>query len=149
MGKFSRSKGKRFERRIATELRERFPQFAELIRRSIQSRQAEESDVTGIPGLWLECQDSVEPTPFDKLEQAIRDVTANESKSIPVAITHKTRTQSIEVTLRATDFIWMTEASNGKLSDSWLEKVTVQISWEAFLDLVEKFQPWLLEGFHE
>lgn len=102
MGKMQRDKGKRFERQIAKKLRERFPKHADEIRRSIQSRQAEESDVTGLPGLWIECQDAAVPTPLKKLEQAERDVIVAklEEELIPIAVTHKSRAKDIRVTLR-------------------------------------------------
>ena len=102
MGKMQRNKGKRFERLIANKLREFFPEHIEEIRRSIQSREAEESDVTGLPGLWIECQDAILPTPLKKLEQAERDVRSNklELDIIPIAVTHQIRAKAIYVTLR-------------------------------------------------
>ena len=102
MGKMQREKGKRFERLIAKKLREVFPEYTEEIRRSVQSREAEESDVTGLPGFWVECQDAIKPTPLKKLEQAERDVTANKlnGKILPIAITHKKNTTEIHVTMR-------------------------------------------------
>ena len=102
MGKMQRDKGKRFERQIARKLRESFPKYAEVIRRSIQSRQAEESDVTGLPGFWIECQDAANPTPLKKLKQAERDVQVADlvDELIPVAVTHKSRAKDIFVTLR-------------------------------------------------
>ena len=102
MGKMQREKGKRFERLIANKLREFFPEHTDEIRRSIQSREAEESDVTGLPGLWVECQDAILPTPLKKLEQAERDVRANnlELSIIPIAVTHQIRAKAIYVTLR-------------------------------------------------
>jgi len=102
MSKMQRIKGKVFERKIAKKLRDAFPQYSELIRRSIQSRQAEESDVTGLPGFWVECQDAITPTPTKKLEQAERDVRVASlvDVAIPVAVTHKIRAKDIFVTLR-------------------------------------------------
>ena len=102
MSKMQRDKGKRFERQIARKLRDSFPKYAELIRRSIQSRQAEESDVTGLPGLWIECQDAANPTPLKKLKQAEHDVRVAGlvDELIPIAVTHKSRTKDIYVTLR-------------------------------------------------
>lgn len=144
MGKFSRSKGKRAERRIATVLRERFPEIAGDIRRSIQSRQAEESDICGLPGFWLENQDAAEPTPKAKLEQAIRDVCANkkETELVPVAITHKTRSKSTEVTMRAGDlFRLFVQASETTDAFPFADR-PVQIDFETFLDLVEVLKPW-------
>ena len=102
MGKMQRNKGKRFERLIAKKLREAFPEYSEEIRRSVQSREAEESDVTGLPGFWVECQDAAKPTPLKKLEQAERDVMVNKltGKILPIAVTHKKNTVEIYVTMR-------------------------------------------------
>lgn len=137
MGKFSRDKGKRFERKIASILRARFPEHAMNIRRSIQSRQAEESDVTGIPGLWLELQDAADPTPDDKLAQAIGDAPPGD---LPVAITHKTRTKSVEVSLRLRDFLTLSCAAGSPTPP--LDTARVQVDLETFLVMVERAKPW-------
>ena len=101
-GRFSRNKGKTFERRVAIVLREAFPEYAEIIRRSVQSREAEESDVAGLPGCWVECQHAANPTPLKKLEQAEHDVMVAKlyGEILPIAVTHKTRTKGVFVTLR-------------------------------------------------
>jgi len=138
-GRKSRSKGRRFERQIATALRERFPELAESIRRSIQSRQAEESDVTGIPGLWLECQHATEPTPSKKLAQAIHDVSVAKVKSTPIAITHKTRAKGIFVHMRYSDLLKLT-CVNGHTKEKLNMMVT--ITFNDFLDILEEVKPW-------
>jgi hypothetical protein len=80
MGLMQREKGKRFERGIASEIRERWPDA--VVRRASQAERADNPDVFvegGPPALrclWLELQDAKSPTPAAKLEQAIRDVTA-------------------------------------------------------------------------
>lgn len=152
MGKLSRRKGQTFERKIAKILRERFPQFAGGIRRSIQSREAEESDVTGIPGLWLELQHAAVPTPNLKLIQAIRDVVEADVNRLPVAITHKTRTKSIEVTMRAEDLVWMymqAQSVPGAMPAihhiSSFAEIHMQLDFDSFLDLVEAAKPWTME----
>lgn len=140
MGKFSRDKGKRYERKIARRLRERFPELADNIRRSIQSREAEESDVTGVPKIWLECQDAAKPTPRAKLLQAIEDVRANNIDAIPVAITHKTRSKTDEVTMLADDFYaFFKKAVKAK---PCVGDIRVQIDLESFLTLLEITKPW-------
>ena len=116
MGKLSRNKGKTFERQIASLIRSRFPHLAENIRRSIQSRKAEESDVTGLPGFWLECQDAIDPTPLAKLEQAERDSLASETRKADhcVAITHRIRGRVIYATMRLETVValsWVTDAA--------------------------------------
>ena len=142
MGKFSRNKGATYERKIATLLRERFPQFKEDIRRSVQSREAEESDVTGIPGLWLELQHAANPTPDAKLKQAIRD---HPPGTKPIAITHKTRSKSTEVSMQLITLIQlyklMVKKANPGIPASLL-KVRVQLDLEPFLQLIDRGRPW-------
>lgn len=139
MAKFSRDKGKRFERRIAKIIRERWPQLKDEIRRSIQSREAEESDVTGLPGFWLECQDAATPTPAAKLEQAIGD-SEDGTKGMPVAITHKTKTRTIEVSLRLADLLALAHKNDAGYGSVWSHRV--QIDLETFLKLVEDGNEW-------
>jgi hypothetical protein len=134
MSKFSRDKGKRYERKIARALRQRFPELSDEIRRSIQSRQAEESDVTGLPDFWLECQDAQTPTPLKKLQQAERDVSVNGLNVIPVAITHKTRSKDHSVTMRLPSLMSMLK--NNGLENA---EVIVTISFADFLELVEQY----------
>lgn len=147
----SRRKGASYERKIADILRKRFPQFAEAIRRSIQSRQAEESDVTGIPGLWLELQHAARPTPTVKLAQAIRDAPVD---MIPVAITHQTGCKGDDVFMRMRDLLclqgqchptawrWVLKNESRVLEEPFANSM-VQISFEDFLLLIERSEPWL------
>ncbi len=148
MGKMQREKGKRFERLIANKLREFFPEHSETIRRSIQSREAEESDVTGLPGLWIECQDAILPTPLKKLEQAEGDVRMNklEANIIPIAVTHKIRNKAIHVTLRLSHlhFIFGHHMNDYRFSAPFaLESSTVTphvaVLLEDFLDIVKEY----------
>jgi hypothetical protein len=138
MGTLSRTKGKVFERSIATMIRARWPWLAERIRRSIQSRAAEESDVTGLPGFWLECQDASEPTPVEKLEQAERDVFASTTRreDCPVAITHKKRARSIQATLRLHELIALSQDPKRKAQTKNFN-IPVTIDLHAFFDLVD------------
>ena len=155
MSKMQRDKGKRFERQIARKLKEFFPEHSETIRRSIQSREAEESDVTGLPGLWIECQDARLPTPLKKLEQAERDVRANklEATIIPIAITHKIRNKAILVTLRLSHlhFIFGHHVNDYRFSAPFaLESSTVTphvvVLLDDFLDIVRE---WVLHMSEE
>lgn len=148
MGKMQRDKGKRFERQIARKLRDFFPTYSETIRRSIQSREAEESDVTGLPGLWIECQDARIPTPLKKLEQAERDVRANklEADVIPIAVTHKMRNKTIHVTLRLSHlhFIFGHHMNDYRFSAPFaLESSTatphVAVLLDDFLEVVKEY----------
>ena len=142
MSLFSRSKGKRFERTIATMIRERFPQYAKEIRRSIQSRAAEESDVTGLPGFWLECNDTVQPNPLDKLEQAERDVSLSQTRKsdIPVAITHKTGARTSQATLRLINLVRISEGTTALVSTNHdLCQIPVTIPLESFFAIVDTY----------
>ena len=102
MGKMQRVKGKVFERKVAKLFREAYP-FLDSVRRSQQGGGAEQSDVTGVPGLWIECQDARSPTPWAKLKQAIGDSIAAEERGedarVPIAVTHRTGSRSVEVML--------------------------------------------------
>jgi hypothetical protein len=148
MGKMQREKGKRFERLIANKLREFFPEHAEIIRRSIQSREAEESDVAGLPGLWVECQDAITPTPLKKLEQAEGDIRMNklESDIIPIAITHKIRAKDIIVTLRLSHlhYVFGHHMNDYRFNAPFaLEEATstphVSVLLEDFLEVVKEY----------
>lgn len=153
-GLFSREKGKRFERYIATDLREHFPEFAEQIHRSIQSRGPEGSDVLGIPSVWVECEDSVSPDPFEKLTQAIRDCPEDQ---IPVAVTHRTKTPmySIRTTLRLGDltrFItaaaYQGDRNAGEIAYRLAHVCSttpVTLLWSDFKKLLRAAEPWTEE----
>lgn len=89
----SRRKGHSYERRIRNRFRRAYDFLdPETIQRSQQGRHAEESDVKGVPGLWIECQDSRFPNPKVKLMQAERDVVAARllNQRIPIAVCHLT-----------------------------------------------------------
>lgn len=142
MGMKSRRKGKVFERAIAARLRDEFPEHAESIRRSDQGNGAATCDVTGMPMLWIECQDASRENsdPIGKLQQAIADAPEEE---FPVAVTHVKGARSIECTMRASDFLrlWLAAETPN------LTKVPVTFDWEDFLRLVHAALPKLeLDG---
>ena len=64
MGKFSRDKGKRGERKTANEIKESFPWLTD-VKRGLQSRGggAEVPDVVGVPGLHIELNTGKLPNP--------------------------------------------------------------------------------------
>lgn len=110
MSKLSRTKGGKFERKIARDLREAMPRAT--VRRSQQAHRAYEPDLV-IEGcaptiarrLWLELTDSRAPSPLDKLAQAERnerdawgDVLDNER--LPLVVWHRTGARSVQVTAR-------------------------------------------------
>lgn len=141
-GRRSRLKGKVFERKIASLFRERFPFIAPLVRRSIQSRQAEESDVTGVPGLWIECQHAADPTPIKKLQQAIRDSCTNKSIDFPIAITHKTNTKDTIVTIRIIDFFRLAGGVPIFPFNSDIGNMAVTVDIEVFFSILEQSVTW-------
>lgn len=72
--KNNRTKGAQFERDVANYFREKFPDLE--IHRGDQSFTARESDITGIPEVWIECQTSQAPDPEKKMRQAVEDMTS-------------------------------------------------------------------------
>lgn len=145
MALLSRTKGKRGERAVAAMIRARFPHLAEQVRRSIQSREAEESDVTGLPGFWIEVQDARAPTPLAKLEQAERDRDRSLTRKLDlaVAVTHASGARSWQATFRAA---WLLSRGGrvhfGTHSVSISDRITigtipVTVDFRHFLDLAE------------
>lgn len=99
MGRSSREKGKEGERSLAAYLRERG--FAEARRGQQYAGANGDADVTGLPGIHIECK-RVERLNLDAaLEQSERDARAGE---IPVVIHRKNR-QSWRITLALDDFL--------------------------------------------
>lgn len=135
MGLKSRVKGKVFERLIATKLRARFPDLAGEIKRTIQSRggRQEGADVVGLPFVWLECQHADNSTPLQKLEQAERDSAG--SLLLPVAVTRRTGSREIVVTMRVKDLEQMLYFGTEKRVQRG--NTPVALSFEDFLDLYE------------
>lgn len=113
----ARTFGKTFERAIVHEMKEAFAgySFADMIRRSDQSHRAWLPDVTGVPGLWIECQVAARTSPYGKLAQAIRDVQQFKGKeyAIPIAITRQKGSPTISATLCLSDLAFITNAMNG------------------------------------
>ena len=108
-----RTKGKVFERRIATILRAHFPDA--VVRRASQADRAHQSDVyiSGGPSLlsrlWLEANDSRKPQPLRKLVQAERDAAAQTGTPwcrYPVVVWHKLSERRVWATMR----LWTLEA---------------------------------------
>jgi hypothetical protein len=103
-----REKGKRFEREVASQLRERFPWA--IVRRGSQAERADMPDVFFqgphawadrlLGRLWFECQDSRTPTPFAKLDQAERDIRARCVHGYAIAVWHKTGARFSCATMR-------------------------------------------------
>jgi len=134
MGLMQRVKGKRFEREIAGQLRDRYVGL--LVRRASQGERADMPDVfvdgesakeRGKPilaRLWLECQDSRTPTPFAKLRQAERDVAHRCIRALPIALTHKTGSREILATMRLSTVYYL---EHGVTHYDALEPVTMDL----------------------
>lgn len=108
IGKLSRERGKIFERKVVNAFKEAFP--AATIHRSSQADHAYDSDVTikgdapyFVRDLWLECENSMHPTPLKKLAQAERDVERHRERTgkqrMPVVVWQKKRAKVINVTV--------------------------------------------------
>ena len=90
MGKASREKGKRGERKLANELKQAFPELADGIKRGLQSRGggAEVADVVGVPGFHFEHKSGKAPNPRAALKQAIADA---QPGAMPIAVVRDDR----------------------------------------------------------
>jgi hypothetical protein len=140
MSLMQRTKGKVWERAIATRLRRAFP--LAIVRRAIQSHRAYEPDVV-IEGnapnlvrrLWLECQDARKPDPDAKLAQAERDCRAAAMWRIQVVVWHRYRERCVQATLRrcALNVLTGTPWQPGEF-----DNMAVTVDWEQLLDALRK-----------
>lgn len=148
MGLMQRNKGKVFERKIATALREWWPDV--VVRRASQADRAYQSDVyvTGGPvaleRIWWECQDARTPTPIAKLEQAERDIALASvhelgSERLPVVVWHKLGAHDVNVTTR----LWVVDEVRGVnvlSGDCAIDQAVVTISLDEFLAMANAVQ---------
>lgn len=128
-GAHSGNKGKRFERKIGRDLRELYDGEdwlahydtlskaqqvvmlkASKVRRGEQGKGAREADLC-VEGLtwWFELEDAKVSRPLAKLEQAERDIEhkGEVGQWLPVAITHKTNSPTIQATMRGRAFAYL------------------------------------------
>jgi len=138
-----REKGKTFERKIARILRQRWP--GALVRRASQAERAHNPDVFVEGGprilqrLWLELQDSASATPTWKLAQAVRDVEADPRQyargehRLPVAITHRLGSRTVEATLNLGDLMDIVDPAQIHAEDG-----DITMSLDGFLDVVQR-----------
>jgi Holliday junction resolvase len=148
MGKMQREKGKAFERKIAADLRSRWP--TAVIRRASQAERADNPDVfcesgpTVLRRLWLELQDARKPNPLGKLEQAERDVLCwatqrdrgareFEGYRFPAVVWHKLAERTVWVTTR----LWILDRLRGTSGACTLPESVVTLDWPTFLDMVQ------------
>lgn len=107
----SKTKGKVFERKVATAIRRARNETASVVRRTIQSDRPYEPDVVveGSP-LWVECTDARNPDFVKKYKQARRDADQAESRRKyseprhPVVVWHRLAEKRIWATMRASTF---------------------------------------------
>lgn len=102
MGKMSRDKGARFERKLAEIFREHgYP-----ARRTCQraGKGTDCPDVSGLPGIHVEAKHCERMQLYDWMAQAVRDSDANISNNVP-AVFHKANKRDTLVTMRLDD--WM------------------------------------------
>jgi hypothetical protein len=143
MGLMQREKGKRFERDVAAQLRDR---FGVLVRRASQAERADNPDVfveTGpvrLQRLWLELQDARQPTPEKKLQQAESDVQAWEGKREsyvprwPVVVWHRLGERTTWATLRINTLLDIVQPVPDAESEL---RETVTVEFGAFLRMLE------------
>ena len=138
-----REKGKVFERKIAAVLRTRWP--GAIVRRASQAERAHNPDVFIERGprilerMWLELQDSAQATPAVKLSQATRDVERDPrtyppgQHRLPVAITHRLGSRTVEATLNLGDLMDIVEPS-------WIhaEDGDITMPLDTFLAIVQR-----------
>jgi hypothetical protein len=99
----SKDKGARFERELASKLREYG--YADS-RRTAQycGNTGDASDVIGLPGLHIEAKHQEKMHLYDWMEQAIRDAKAGGKNRLPTVF-HKKNHADILVTMTLDDFI--------------------------------------------
>ena len=100
MGKMSRDKGKRYEREIASKLRD----YGYDARRTAQycGKTGDASDVVGLPGIHIECKHCEQFRIYDWMAQAIND--SGKSGNKPAVFFRKNNAETL-VCMRLDD--WM------------------------------------------
>lgn len=94
----SRRKGRRYEQQVCRLLRAAFP--GREVHRASQAERAREPDVSvaGVP-IWFELEDARDPSPGDKMRQAVRDC-AGTRWPTPVVVWHLTGARRSQATMR-------------------------------------------------
>ena len=106
----SREKGKRFERQLATRLRE----YGYDAKRTAQNcgKNGDAPDVTGLPGIHIEAKHQERMSLYDWMAQAVRD---HMDGTLP-AVFHKANNKDLLVTMRFDD--WMTLYNHSDFPDT-------------------------------
>lgn len=99
----SREKGKRFERQLASKLRE---YGYDNVRRSAQycGNSGEAADLVNLPGIHVEAKHVEKMTLYDWMAQAKHDA-AESGKGLLPAVFHKKNNHAILVTMELPDFM--------------------------------------------
>lgn len=94
MGRLSRRKGAAFERHVAKRFSKLYP-----TKRGLGQARAggEVADVTGIPGVWVECKCQAKPAPLAALRQAEEAIVANGCNDKPLVICRENHGRDIAV----------------------------------------------------
>ncbi len=112
IGKSSRNKGKVGERELAKVLRSFFPMLASDLKRTQQfcgkGNNGNSSDVTGLPGIHIECKRVEKLNIYDAIAQAVRD--SQGSDNLP-AVFHRKNGKEWLVTMPLKDWVKIYESS--------------------------------------
>ena len=142
MGLMQRRKGRSFEQRIASELRQLWP--GSDVHRASQAERAREPDVVIRHGpllaklLWLELQDARVPKPLEKLEQAEHDAPSHRRC---VVVWHKLGARSRQATMRHSTLVWLVDGLDQAVN-SPLDGIPVTLDWDDFMFILG---PWNAE----
>lgn len=110
-GRASRAKGRRGEQIVATILRSHMPEIASAIRRGWQNRLgADDPDICGLPGFWLEHKCGKQPNIRAALKQAR---TAAKGRCMPLAVIQDDHGRERMAVLNLTDFLRVLRAAYG------------------------------------
>ena len=112
MGKISKDKGKRFERQVASLLRD----YGYPAHRTAQFRgnTGRAGDVEGVPHVHIECKHQERMCLYDWISQSSADAAAEGKGNLP-AVIHKANNKLILVTMSFEDWIKMyREYASGK-----------------------------------
>lgn len=105
MGKMSREKGKRFEREVASRLRD---EGYDCKRGQQYCGANGDADVVGLPGIHIECKHVEKMSLYDWMAQAITDA---KDWELP-AVFHRKNNAELLVTMRFSDWIQLYRESD-------------------------------------
>ncbi len=139
-GRQARKSGHGFERTAAEKFREYFAtwRWAKLVRRSDQAHGPHQGDLTGLPGLWTECQKAAHLDPARKYAQALRDLDKAKAKGacpktdIPIVVMCAKGTAKILVVLELVHFYQMVSGAPSLGPVGWTVTVTLEQFFAAY-----------------